>query len=420
VRAPGRRAWPGGSALLALVVAVSAGCYTTVDSLGYDAPGGAGIKHLSGPATYPNAFRDVLGKSDAEIAAKIAAAFAQLFHGDPTTQAIYYIPPGTDQAYIFDSLHGDIRTEGVGLAMIVAVQLDKRDEFDHLWRYAKGVLQVSAGAAEGYFTSSCDTLTTPAPCLDPFGMEQFVTALLFANDRWSAAPPTLDYAGDASALLTVMRHKQDENGGVSGGVTDVFDTRTRLVFDVPNVSAAGVGRPSIEMPAYYELWTQATGDPFWTASAARARAYWTAVAHPTTGLIPVRANFDGTSVAGWSDFRPEAYRTQINMVLDAVWFGHAPWEVAESDRLLGFFAGAGIDQYCKAYTLAGDTCLDPTHDSSVVVANGVTALISTAPIRTTFIQAVWDLDVPTGLARYYGGILELVGLLILSGQYRVY
>jgi len=44
--------------LLALVA--SAGCYTTVDSLGYDVPGAAGIQRLSGPATYPNAFRDVL------------------------------------------------------------------------------------------------------------------------------------------------------------------------------------------------------------------------------------------------------------------------------------------------------------------------------------------------------------------------
>ena len=34
---------------------------------------------------------------------------------------------GTDQAYIQDTLHGDMRTEGIGLAMMIAVELDKRD-----------------------------------------------------------------------------------------------------------------------------------------------------------------------------------------------------------------------------------------------------------------------------------------------------
>jgi oligosaccharide reducing-end xylanase len=328
--------------------------------------------------------------------------------------------PGTNQAYIHDTFHDDIRTEGIGLAMIIAVQLDKRDEFDHLWRYAKAMLQITSGANKGYFTSRCETRTMTPLCIDPFGMQQFLMALLFANDRWSAGPPTMDYASDASALVTVMRHKQDQNGGVSDGVTDMFDTTTRLVFDVPDVSAAGIGRPSIEMPAYYELWAQATGDPFWTAAATRARAYWTAAAHPITGLLPVRAHFDGTPVAGWDTFESESYRAQINIVLDAIWSGSLPWEVGESDRLLTFFAGAGIDRYCNSYTLDGATCLDPTRDTALIAANGVAALNATVPVRATFLQAVWNLAVPTGLARYYGGILELTALLILGGQYRVY
>src|SRR5882724_9040281 len=73
-------------------------CRTTVDSLGIDRPTEAGgpavLRPLVGPASYPNAFRDVLGKSDAEIAAKIAMTFDQLFHGD-ATQAIYF-PVGAD------------------------------------------------------------------------------------------------------------------------------------------------------------------------------------------------------------------------------------------------------------------------------------------------------------------------------------
>ena len=71
------------------------------------------------------------------------------------------------------------------------------------------------------------------PCLDPFGMEYMLMALLLANDRWSATPGTVDYAAGAKDLLTVMRHKQDENGGVVDGITDLFDPAALLVFDLP-------------------------------------------------------------------------------------------------------------------------------------------------------------------------------------------
>ena len=413
----------GGSraaALLALLLC--AGCYTTVDSLGYDTPGATGIKHLSGPATYPNAFRDVLGKSDAEIADRIGAAFAQLFHGDPTSQAIYVVPAATpDQAYIADTYHGDIRTEGVGLGMMIAVQLDKRDEFDHLWRYAKSQMQVPGGAAKGYFNSRCDLAVPSVACLDPYGMEEFLMALLLANDRWAAGPQTLDYASDASTLVTVMRHKQDQNGGIVDDVTNVFDAKTGLPFDLPNTESVDTGRPSVVTPGYYELWAQATGDPFWKNAATSARAYWTASAHPTTGLLPTRSHFDGTPIPPWDVYAYEGYRAQINMTIDAIWFGTEPWIIGESDKLMQFFAGKGVDMYCRSYSLDGTMCLDTAvREPSLVAVNGVTASIATAPVRATFIQAVWNLPIPIGPTRYYGGILELISLLILGGQYRVY
>jgi oligosaccharide reducing-end xylanase len=399
-------------------------CQTTVDSLGYNGPAGIELHRLTGPATYPNAFRDLLGKTDAEIAAKIAGAFAQLFHGDPATQAIYF-PVGADRAYIQDILHADVRTEGIGYGMIIAVQLDKRDEFDRLWTYAKTMLAITTGPARGYFPSFCDTRTGTFPCLDPFGLQQFLMALLFANDRWAAAatpaaPATIDYAADAKALLNVMRHKQDDNGGIVAGVTDTFDAAAKLVFDVPNISAADVSRPAIAMPAYYDLWAQATGDPFWTQAGASARAYWQRAAHPVTGFRPVRARFSGAPLPGSDTFEPEEYRTQLNIALDQIWSGGDPWNVAVSDRLLRFFVAEGIDSYGTSYTLDGTTTLNAAHEPSLVVMNGASALIATVDQRAAFIDAVWNMPTPSGVARYYAGILDLLSLLILGGQLRVY
>jgi oligosaccharide reducing-end xylanase len=409
---------------LALGAALAlAGCGGTTDSLGYNRLAGRDVRRLSGPATYPSAFRDLLGKSDAEIATKIEAVFAQLFHGDPSTQAIY-VPVGADQAYVQDVLHGDIRTEGIGYGMIVAVELNKRDEHDRLWTYAKKVLQRTSGPEQGYFNSRCEVAALGMPpamdCLDPFGFEQILTALLFANDRWGSAPGAIDYASEAATLFNVMRLKEQDNGGVVGGVTDMFDAKSRLAFDVPSMAAATYTRPAVAMPAYYELWRQATGDPFWTAAAASARAYLRDAAHPTTGLEPARAFFDGTPLSGWDVFVPESYRAQINMALDRIWFGVDPWQVSEADSLLQFFSAQGLDKYCQSYSLDGTSCLEPTHILALIAANGVTAAVADAGDRTSFVSAVWNMTTPTGSVRYYSGILQLVALLVLGGQYRIW
>src|SRR5207344_2356164 len=70
-------------AVLALVLAAGlTGCEGTADSIGYDEKAGGHLRPLDmKPATYPNLFRE-LGRSDVEIANKIAAWFTQLFHGD--------------------------------------------------------------------------------------------------------------------------------------------------------------------------------------------------------------------------------------------------------------------------------------------------------------------------------------------------
>ena len=407
-----------GQAVFVAAVALVAACGSTVDSVGYNGASGAVLHTLTLPASYPNAFRDLLGKSDTDINNKILGAFNQLFHGDASTQAIYFPVTGTNQAFIQDVLHGDIRTEGIGWGMLIAVEPNKQDEFDHHWNYAKASLEYTAPPDAGYFRSSCDTETGAAPCTDPFGMEQFVMALIFAHDRWGTTGASA-YDQDALALLEVLRHKQDQNGGIVDSVTDAFDDSTALPYDVPDVTAAGVTRPSIEMPGYYQLWAEATGDPFWTRAAAAARAQWARTAYMGTGLLPVKATFDGMPVAGSDTYQPEAYRAQIHMVIDNIWIGPSAWNVTEANNLLGFFSGQGIDSYGSAYTLPG-TVLTAAHDPSLVAVNGMTALIAMTADRATYVDQVWNMATPSGVPRYYQGMLDMLSLLALGGQLRVY
>ncbi|HWP04844.1 MAG TPA: glycosyl hydrolase family 8 [Polyangiaceae bacterium] len=373
----------------------------------------------------PNPFHDVLGKTDDQINKLVKDAFAQLFHGED--DEVIYFAEGDDAASIRDILHSkEVRSEGMGLGMMIAVELGKQDEFDKLWAFAKrefknfqagtGLLSVS-GASAGYFNSHCDTSTgTTLTCVDPYGMEHFAMALIFAHDLW-ADSGRHDYEADALALLDVMKNKEEQNGGIIDGVTNVFDAETRLALDIPELPAAQT-RPSVLMPAYYTLWAEATGDKFWLDAAQAARDFFPTVASTKTGLMPLRAYFDGIPVPGSDTANTEADRVFINIVLDEIWSGNNPSGVSACNKVLSFFSDVGIDKYVGTYDLDGKA-LSTGRESSLVVVNGITASISKNADRKDYIQDVWDQPLVTGTNRYYSGILQLFAFLILSGKMQV-
>src|SRR5208282_1328397 len=88
---------------------------------------------------YRNLFVEA-GHSPQEVTAKIDAAYQQLFHGDRDHQAVYY-PAGTNAngplGYIRDIGSEDVRSEGMSYGMMIAVQLNKKAEFNAIWNWAK-------------------------------------------------------------------------------------------------------------------------------------------------------------------------------------------------------------------------------------------------------------------------------------------
>jgi oligosaccharide reducing-end xylanase len=405
-------------------------CSPTVDSIGHghDPETSATVVApqpplvpLVGPVAYENPLHDLLGMTTKAIDKRLADTFQQLFYGDPDSEAIYFTM-GDDEAYIEDTYHDDVRSEGVGLGMLITVELNKRTEFDKLWRYAKEQLRIQTGSSAGYFNSYCDTTSGSMVCVDPYGAQMFAMSLLLAHDRWTTND--IDYGADALAIFDVMLHKEQQNGGIVDGVTDTFDAETNLVFDVPYTFAASRTRPSILMPAFYKLWAQATGNAFFDTAAESARSFFPTVVDGTTGLVPLRAYFDGTPTPGYDTFTSEAYRFFPNLVLDEIWTPGSTWGVtAEFNRVLSFFLAQGLDSYGTDYELDGTVVPGETaHEPALVLVNGVTALKATIADqdRQSFIQAVWDMQTPTGKARYYQGVLQLFALLVLSGEMQVY
>lgn len=383
---------------------------------------GPALAPLTGPDSYPNPFKDELGKTTQQIEDRIANVYRQLFRGDDDEVIFYEEGPG--EASIRDILHDDIRTEGIGLGMLIAVQRDERADFDALYTYTKNQL-AGSGPSAGYFRSKCDAVSgPPVDCFDPYGMQMITMSLVFAHGRWKS-DDTIDYEAEALAAFDVMLNKEDHNRGTPDGVTDMFHRQARLPFDVPDVSSVAYTRPSVAMPGFYELWAQATGNSFWTEAAAAGREYLTDASDPDTGLTPLRTYFDGLPVVRRDDevsaaFDSQSYRTQLNIVLDLIWSAEPDGrQVALCDRLIAFFARVGINKYGAAYELDG-TVIDGMRDPSLIAVNGVAAMPSSHADRVAFIQKVWDLPTVKGEPRYYSGIMQLFSLMALGGQMRVY
>jgi oligosaccharide reducing-end xylanase len=381
-------------------------------------PGSATAAGAVASGHYPNLFRDLLGRSDAAIAAKIEAGWRQLFYGDDDTQRVYY-PVGADMAYIADIGNQDVRSEGMSYGLMIAVQLDHKAEFDRLWRWTKTHMYHASGPRRGYFAWQCafdGRQLDPGSASD--GEEWFATALFFASHRWGDGEGIFNYGAEAQALLRAMRQPRE------GDITPLFDPAHHQVVFAPTRAAATFTDPSYHRPAFYELWARwaktKTDRAFWSGAAAKSRAFFRRAANSVTGLMPEYANFDGTprQEDGRGDFRFDAWRTLANVALDHAWFGRDPWAVAQSDRVLRFLAAQGPD--CpNQFTLEGRP-LSTDSSTGLFAMAAVAGLAADPALARPFVQRLWEAPVPAGRWRYYNGLLYQLALLQVSGRFRAY
>ena len=370
---------------------------------------------------YRNLFKEYLGKSDSEIQAKLDSAWNQLFHGNDDFERVYY-PVGQDMAYIADIGNGDVRSEGMSYGMMIAVQFDKQDEFNRLWKWAKTYMYQHDGPYQGYFAWHCtfDGEKLDAnPASD--GEEWFATALIFASARWGNGDGIFDYQAQAQEILNTMLHKEDTKSDLA---TNMFNLEHKQVVFVPKIGRdSSFTDPSYHLPAYYELWARwADKDQeFWSQAAQTSRDYFKKAAHPQTGLMPDYANFDGTpyGTGDHKDFRFDAWRTLSNVAVDYAWFAADPWQVEQSNRVLDFFASQGIGSYPNQFALDG-TPLSGDHSTGLVSMAAVAALAADPEKGKPFVQALWEAPIPSGKWRYYDGLLYLMGIIHVSGNFKIY
>lgn len=391
---------------------------------------------------YRNLFAED-GHSQREIQDKIDAAYAQLFHGDPRTQSVVFAAGSNANGplmYLTDWASKDVRTEGMSYGMMIAVQLDKKADFDALWNWAKTYMYIAdpRHPSYGYFSWSCKTdgtanEETPAPD----GEEYFAMALLFAGNRWPGGHGIYDYHAQALQLLTAMRHRAVISGPTKFGTRSVgpeMDEQNAMILFVPGIMPQPFTDPSYHLPAFYELWARwgpVEDHAFWQRAAESSRTFFVKAANPRTGLSPVYANFDGTphltEFIQSGEFGYDAWRTASNWSVDWSWWQKAPAERELSDRIQHFFAGQGIDSYGPVFTLDGQDLGATTglthedHPAGLVGTNAVAGLAATdSATARRFTEALWNTPIPSGQGRYYDGMLYLMSLMHLSGEFRIW
>ena len=383
------------------------------------------------------------GHSQAEVDAKINAAYSQLFHGDPQTQSVVFSAgrnANGPMSYLTDWANHDVRTEGMSYGMMIAVQLDKKSDFDALWNWARTYMYISdpKHPSYGYFSWSCKTDGTPneeTPA--PDGEEYFAMSLLFAANRWGNGSGIYNYQAAAEQLLHVMRHREKISGTTRFGprtvAAEVNEPAAMILF-VPAVMDHPFTDPSYHLPAFYELWARwgpVEDRDFWARAAEASRAFFVKTTDPKTGLAPDYANFDGTprvtKFAQSGNFGYDAWRTASNWSVDWSWWHEAPQEQVLSDRIQSFFAAQGIDSYGPVYTLDGKSLgatkglTHEDHPTGLVGTNAVASLAATDKKQAAlFVEALWKAPIPEGTGRYYDGMLYLMSLLHVSGNFRAW
>ncbi|HVY26168.1 MAG TPA: glycosyl hydrolase family 8 [Polyangiaceae bacterium] len=426
-------------------------CGSTEDTIGFNYPSDAGTSGQGGAAssdsttmdggagaiagaaaaagdasassnerTYPNLFNAVLGKTEDEITRKLDANFAQLFHGDPTTESIY-VSVGPDQAYVWDPRQMDIRADGFANALLVCVELDHRDEFDRLWRFADAHLVPKTGPLRDYLRSRCDL--SGGSCDATVSAESHfaaTTALWLAHGRWGSGG-SLNYQTEAERLMAAVFRAEPGASTALGELSGLVDAARVLPLASPYASDRNQTSSAAMAAAYFATWAEKSGDPRALELSRHARAYLANVSNASTGLVPDHAAIDGTLGTDDDVFSANSYPVPLAIAVDAVWFGASTWHVDESNRLLSFFsAPLAAKSYAVTYSLSG-TAGGPLGDLlSLQAPISACAAAATTAVRADFVQAAWDAKLNTGTSRKFGNLLHMLSSLLLSGRMRVY
>lgn len=390
------------------------------------------MKGAAETGIYRNVFAEA-GYAETEIAARLEEIFQTLFYGSEEERIFH--PVGADMGYIEDTGNHDVRTEGMSYGMMMCVQMNRKEEFDRLWKWAVTYMYMEDGWSAGYFAWSCQTngeRNADGPA--PDGEEYFAMSLLFAEQRWGGGEGIYDYGQWARRILSDCLHKGERRQGAP-----MWNRDNKLIYFIVGCDYTD---PSYHLPHFYELfarWANEEDRGFWKEAAAASRSYWQRACHPQTGLSAEYAEFDGspkTLTPGQAEDRhdwyySDAYRTIANIALDCEWFGGAygyldtpegvkPFPVRTADNLQKFFCETQKENEHGIFLIDGTPVEGKAlHPVAMTAVNAQASLAAEGSHALECVRRFYETPLRTGARRYYDNCLYLFAFLALSGNYRM-
>lgn len=379
---------------------------------------------------YRNLFAE-LGYKQKDIDKKLKSVFESVFYGPDKV----YFEVGDSMAYISDIKNHDVRTEGMSYGLMIAVQFDRKDIFDRLWRWGKKYMQHQEGPLKGYFAWSCKTDGTrnaQGPASD--GELYYVTSLIFASSRWGNSTG-INYLAEAQNILDCSMQKIGMER-----VAPLINLEHQLITFTPDPFGGRFTDPSYHVPAFYEVWARWAEDgrsEFWRACARKSREYLHKSIHPVTGLNPDYNNYDGTLLGSkrviGDAFRFDSWRVPMNIALDYSWAcADRKWQQEYGNKIQNFFYSQGIDSFVDQYNVDGTTVTELLgaggykklrHSLGLVATTAAVSLVCTHDKSREFVDRLWNVKhVPYDdgyFDAYYDGLLRLFAFMHLSGNYRI-
>ena len=379
---------------------------------------------------YRNVFLEA-GYKQEDIDAKLAGAYQDVFEGPNRV----YFEVGDSMAYVSDLKNHDARTEGLSYGMMVAVQLNKKDVFDRLWRWTKKFMQHQGGASDAYFAWSIkpESGKHNAEGSASDGELYFVTSLLFASNRWGNNSG-INYYGEARRILDAMWSKDGTEG-----IMNVINVKEKKITFVPDKSGYDWTDPSYHLPAFFEIWAEYAKDgkeQFYKDCADTARAYLHRACSAPTGLNADITEFTGVPRKfGFmpAAFRFDSWRVPMNIAMDYSWYNKdKEWQQDYGKRIQNFLFCKGIDAFDDQFNLDGTApkWILPAggfqklrHSLGFVATSAAASLMGTQAKSWKFVDAVWNAKLEPYsdgyFDPYYDGLLYLFSLMHLSGNYRI-
>ncbi|MDO5762233.1 MAG: glycosyl hydrolase family 8, partial [Bacteroidales bacterium] len=366
----------------------------------------------------------------------VEEVFNDVFHGPNKV----YFEVGDSMGYVSDIKNHDARTEGMSYGMMIAVQFDKKDIFDRLWRWSKRYMQHQGGERDGYFAWSCKTDGTKnAQGSASDGELYFITALIFASNRWGD-DTGINYKAEAQRILNSCM-------GLNGGEKKAYliDPKTQLITFTPDGYGAQFTDPSYHIPAFYEVWSKWADDgrsEYWKTCAEKSREYLHKAIHEKTGLNGDYSQYDGSAMPpfrgrtnGANNFRYDSWRVPMNIALDYEWScADCEWQQQYGEKIQNFFFAQGIDTFVDQYRVDGTLPAEEEilgaggfkklrHSIGLVATTASASVMCSHAKSKDFVDALWEAKhepFEDGyFDAYYDGLLRLFAFMHLSGRYRI-